>query len=468
MGVVPNIITIPDICLLFAIFEVDVFDLTTVSISSLVFAYLADYLRHHLVAPVIIGGDLTLHDYHDFTTQAYSTSPSASSTAATSSPPSERICPEPLTTFASPASLRDRASGPSERKRARSRRVKNQDHIPRPRNAFIVFRSHYINFLKAGANGDGSSISDNTKESTVYSIEDEDLFLHPQRDARKAQSLTSSEYQQNELSKISANVWNQMSADEKKPYVEEAKHEKEWHKKMYPDYVYRVPSAVSQKMRSFKIKVKTGNPSKNRGHRSDEAAASPASVPHSPGQQKPSDPPPHESSLAAPHTPPNIDIGVVGAPCQWSDSNSASWTGSPETLMGPSTDMFAYDYGTTGFANPLGVDEVLSMSYFFNIPTPSHEVKGSIQSDCSVDSTIMSNDFYPSSTMSSGLLSSTVGIPALAPNPTFMPDFLQLESIMDNFMPLDLEIDVPNLDFELDDGGISRSMDQLKLDALGW
>ena len=85
--------------------------------------------------------------------------------------------------------------------------------------------------------------------------------------------------------------------------------------------------------------------------------------------------------------------------------------------MSHSTDMLGYDYGTTGFGNPLmgsGPNEVLcTASYFLEIPTPTtrSEVEGSIQGSCSVDSTYY---FYPSSTMSSGLLLSTADIPGLA------------------------------------------------------
>jgi len=60
-----------------------------------------------------------------------------------------------------------------------------------------------------------------------------------------------------------------MDPDERKPYSEEARKEKEWHKRMYPDYVYRAPNTSSatanaEKVKGFKIKVKTGNPSKSK------------------------------------------------------------------------------------------------------------------------------------------------------------------------------------------------------------
>ena len=96
-----------------------------------------------------------------------------------------------------------------------------------------------------------------------------------------------------------------MGADERKFYVEEAKNEKEWHKKVYPDYVYRAPIAVGQKMKSFKV-----NPSKDRSRSDETKEEAPSPVPRSPGKQKPSDPS-CRSSLAAPHFLPNIDIQVL-------------------------------------------------------------------------------------------------------------------------------------------------------------
>ena len=116
--------------------------------------------------------------------------------------------------------------------------------------------------------GDGSTISD-TEEPIGYSLMD-DMFSHPQRDAKKAQSPSSSEYQQNELSKITAKVWNKMHADERNPFVEEAKNEKEWYEKMYPDCDYRAPIEDGQKMKSFKV-----NPSWDCGRADEMKEAAP-------------------------------------------------------------------------------------------------------------------------------------------------------------------------------------------------
>ncbi|CAA7267238.1 unnamed protein product [Cyclocybe aegerita] len=82
------------------------------------------------------------------------------------------------------------------RKSTHTRR-KDPAHIPRPRNAFIFFRSWYIT---EGASGN--------------------------------------EGQQNELSKHAGKVWNRMSEEGKRPFVELAIKEKREHTERYPDYVY--------------------------------------------------------------------------------------------------------------------------------------------------------------------------------------------------------------------------------------
>lgn len=70
-------------------------------------------------------------------------------------------------------------------------------------------------------------------------------------------SRASSDNQQNELSKQAAKVWNKMDPELRKPYVEEARKEKEWHRRMYPDYMYS-PVNANGKGKSLKKKVKEG------------------------------------------------------------------------------------------------------------------------------------------------------------------------------------------------------------------
>ncbi|KAH9478339.1 Transcription factor Sox-10 [Psilocybe cubensis] len=97
-------------------------------------------------------------------------------------------------------------------------RRREPGHIPRPRNAFIFFRSAYIS--RNAANGEG---------------------------------------QQNELSKHAAKVWNKMSDEDRRPYCELAAIEKQEHYLKHPDYVY------SPGRSSGKGKPKAANPRKTSG-----------------------------------------------------------------------------------------------------------------------------------------------------------------------------------------------------------
>lgn len=90
------------------------------------------------------------------------------------------------------------------------RRRRGPDHIPRPRNAFICFRSAYILSQRAKS---ASSITSGSRPSGP-------------------------ENQQNELSKHAGLVWNEMSDEERQPYVTMALEEKMLHHLMYPNYVY--------------------------------------------------------------------------------------------------------------------------------------------------------------------------------------------------------------------------------------
>lgn len=91
------------------------------------------------------------------------------------------------------------------RRTSHSRR-RDPDHIPRPRNAFIFFRSAYISSARASGKG-----------------------------------------QQIELSKDAGKVWNSMSPEEKRPFCQLAAIEKEQHYSKFPDYVYSPGMKASSK-----------------------------------------------------------------------------------------------------------------------------------------------------------------------------------------------------------------------------
>ncbi|KAF4621653.1 hypothetical protein D9613_012796 [Agrocybe pediades] len=92
----------------------------------------------------------------------------------------------------------DYAGGESARgARSRRRRRRDPEHIPRPRNAFIFFRSYFIDHLMPSGAG-----------------------------------------QQHEISKRAGEAWRRLSKSEREPFVQHANMERELHKARYPDYVY--------------------------------------------------------------------------------------------------------------------------------------------------------------------------------------------------------------------------------------
>jgi hypothetical protein len=93
------------------------------------------------------------------------------------------------------------------------------DHIPRPKNSFFFFRSHFL----------------------------------------AAQRLISHHQSQNEISKQAGIVWNELSSEDKDPWVLRAEQERIEHQARYPGYVY----APGRRTRS-KPKARTGHISKSR------------------------------------------------------------------------------------------------------------------------------------------------------------------------------------------------------------
>ncbi|TFK18273.1 hypothetical protein FA15DRAFT_710023 [Coprinopsis marcescibilis] len=91
----------------------------------------------------------------------------------------------------------------SSRKASHARR-RGPNHIPRPRNAFIIFRSH--------------------------------LNSHYPPENRK--TTDGSKINQSDVSKDAGKVWHSMSAEEKQPFFDKADREKREHSLLYPNYSY--------------------------------------------------------------------------------------------------------------------------------------------------------------------------------------------------------------------------------------
>ncbi|KAH6900871.1 high mobility group box domain-containing protein, partial [Coprinopsis sp. MPI-PUGE-AT-0042] len=88
---------------------------------------------------------------------------------------------------------------PPPKKKSHSR-AHPPGYIPRPRNAFFIFRSAFYKSHK----------------------EDDD----------------DSKINQQDLSKQVAIIWNEMNEDEREPFVLQAEEEKRRHAEMYPGYIY--------------------------------------------------------------------------------------------------------------------------------------------------------------------------------------------------------------------------------------
>ncbi|KAL5520363.1 hypothetical protein ACEPAG_9587 [Sanghuangporus baumii] len=99
----------------------------------------------------------------------------------------------------------------TERKIAR-KLAENANYVPRPRNSFILFRTEFV----AQRTNGGTQSSSGSKS-----------------DADDDDDTTQS------LSKQASAVWNKMTDEEKKPFVERAKLEKAAHGAKYPHYRYK-------------------------------------------------------------------------------------------------------------------------------------------------------------------------------------------------------------------------------------
>ncbi|KIK93404.1 hypothetical protein PAXRUDRAFT_106123, partial [Paxillus rubicundulus Ve08.2h10] len=88
-----------------------------------------------------------------------------------------------------------------------TRSSNGRPHIPRPRNPFILFRCDLVHQRK----------------------------MQPK-----------SEADDNNVSRIAGELWREMTAEEKRPWLELAVKEKERHVLLYPDYKY-APSTKGKK-----------------------------------------------------------------------------------------------------------------------------------------------------------------------------------------------------------------------------
>ncbi|KZT60548.1 HMG-box, partial [Calocera cornea HHB12733] len=91
------------------------------------------------------------------------------------------------------------SDSPPPRRELSHNRQKNGEHVPRPKNAFIFYRSHLIR-----------------SQAIPHSLEPD----------------------HRNLSRIAGEMWKKLGDTEREIYVEMARKEKEEHKKKYPNYRY--------------------------------------------------------------------------------------------------------------------------------------------------------------------------------------------------------------------------------------
>jgi len=118
-------------------------------------------------------------------------------------------------------------------------------HIPRPRNAFIIFRSSYAKTLM-------DSLSAGTDEQ----------LPDPQQQPSNKRAIA--QQRQGKISKFASMLWKTMSEKEREPFVQEAVLEKQAHRIRHPNYVYRPRRSLTRKARTRKANVTVPVPSDHR------------------------------------------------------------------------------------------------------------------------------------------------------------------------------------------------------------
>ena len=124
----------------------------------------------------------------------------------------------------SPACSGDVQLAPQPSAKKSHARKQPEGHIPRPRNAFILFRCDFVAQKKIPA---------------------------------------SVEPDHRNISRIVGRVWKAMSDEERRPWVEEAKKERETHKSLYPQYRYS-PSSTATGTTGTSIRAKRAQNKKMR------------------------------------------------------------------------------------------------------------------------------------------------------------------------------------------------------------
>jgi hypothetical protein len=157
----------------------------------------------------------------------------------------------PKRLIASTSCITHKPMAPSSDRRAQRNRSRDPSWIPRPRNAFIIFRCEYSReHSQAAQDGDEQSELPNPTAKT--------------------------------LSKRAAEAWKQLSASEKERYKVLAEKEREEHARLYPHYRFRPMRRQVSGLRKRPCELPIINSSRSLDS-SDEQAA-PDDTPHNDGR----------------------------------------------------------------------------------------------------------------------------------------------------------------------------------------
>lgn len=162
-----------------------------------------------------------------------------------------------------------RNPSPAKQKKKPHSRPHPPGYIPRPKNAFFVFRSAFYDAHK----------------------DDNDANVNQQ-----------------DLSKQVALIWNEMTEEEREPYARQAEEEKRLHAEMYPDYVY-APGGTSVKGKA-RAKPTTSSSTRRKSRVDDDDAYTISSRPRrrlAASRPTPATPPASRPSSQSPHMTPGTE-----------------------------------------------------------------------------------------------------------------------------------------------------------------
>ncbi|GAA5896236.1 uncharacterized protein JCM6883_006844 [Sporobolomyces salmoneus] len=144
----------------------------------------------------------------------------------------------------------DGGQGKGEKeKKSHSRKV-SEGHIKRPRNAFILFRSHLVN---SGTLPKTTTVFEKRPKVPPSSSSLITPNQDPQEDYELVEVIKPVDHKN--VSKIVGSIWRGLSKEEKRVWEELAEKEKREHGEKYPGYKYRPKSRAGERKRRVGKKV---------------------------------------------------------------------------------------------------------------------------------------------------------------------------------------------------------------------